>query len=107
MCSKNLNCASSTIEGGGGGGLVREKLKLFGNRTDNSTSLYNMKGVKKTSNFLEKAKPGSLPKQTGEPMRSLESIKDLEPPAIPQWLVELRKKKEVQPMATKPANHRE
>ena len=82
-------------------------MKLFGNRTINSTSLYEMKGVKKTSNFLEKAKPGSLQQQTGEPMRSLDSRTDLETPAIPQWLVELRKKKEIQPMATKPANHRE
>ena len=65
-----------------------------------------MKGVKKTFNFLEKAKLGNLPKQTGEPMRSFDCRKDLEPPAIPQWLVDLRKKKEIQPMAIKPANHR-
>ena len=92
--------------GGGGGGLVNEKLKLFGNRMDISTSLYNMKGVKKTLNFIEKAKLGTLPKQSGEPIRSFDSGKDLEPPAIPQWLVDLKKRKEIQPIATKPANHR-
>ena len=85
---------------------MREKLKLFGNRTINSTSLYEMKGVKKTSNFLEKAKPGSLQQQTREPMRSVDSGTALETPAIPQWLVDLKNRKEIQPMAAKPANHR-
>ena len=86
-----------------------EKLKLFGNfgnRTTNSTSLYEMKGVKKTYNIFEKAKLGNKAKQTGEPMKRGEARQDLEPPAIPQWLVDLRKKKEIQPMAIKPANHR-
>ena len=72
LCPNNLNCASSTTEGGGRGGLVMEKLKLFGNfgnRTTNSTSLYEMKGVKKTYNIFEKAKLGNKAKQTGEPMK--------------------------------------
>ena len=86
--------------------MVKEKLKLFGNKTDISTSLYDMKGVKKTYNLFEKAKLWNLSKQTREPMKSCDARKDLEPPAIPQWLVDLRKKKEIQPMAIKPANHR-
>ena len=85
---------------------MREKMKLFGNRTINSTSLYEMKGVKKTTNFLEKAKPGILQHQNREPMRSVESGTALETPAIPQWLVDLKNRKEIQPMAAKPANHR-
>ena len=32
---------------------MMEKLKLFGNKTPNSTSLYDMNGVKKTLNVFE------------------------------------------------------
>ena len=84
-----------------------EKLKLFGNKTPNITSLYDMNGVKKTLNIFEKAKLGNLAKQTGEPMNRGDARSDLEPPAIPQWLVDLRKRKEIRPMAKKwPTNHR-
>ena len=71
-----------------------EKLKLFG------TSLYDMNGVKKTLNLFEKAKLGNLPKQTGEPINRGDPRSDLDPPAIPQWLVDLRRRKEIRPMAT-------
>ena len=70
-----------------------EKLKLFGNKTPNITSLYDMNGVKKTLNIFGKAKLGNLAKQTGEPMNRGDARSDLEPPAIPQWLVDLRKRK--------------
>ena len=83
-----------------------EKLKLFGNKTPNSTSLYDMNGVKKTLQLFEKAKLGNLAKQTGEPMNRGDARSDLEPPAIPQWLVDLRKRKEIRPMANMPTNHR-
>ena len=85
---------------------MSEKLKLFGTRTKIGNSLYNMQGVKKTFIFNEKAKLGTLPKQSREPIRSSDGKNELETPAIPQWLVDLKKRKEIQPMATKPANHR-
>ena len=54
-----------------------EKLKLFGNKTPNITSLYDMNGVKKTLNIFGKAKLGNLAKQTGEPMNRGDARSDL------------------------------
>ena len=73
---------------------------------ENSTSLYDMNGVQKTLKLFEKAKLGNFSKQTGEPMNRGDARSDLEPPAIPQWLVDLRKRKEIRPMANMLTNHR-
>ena len=83
---------------------MKEKLKLFGNVT-NSTSLYGLFQAKKTSPSSERAKlQGGSNKHTFGPIVRGDSKKIKESPTVPQWLVELRMKKEKQPMASMPPN---
>ena len=102
FCPKIENSAISSNEGVGG--IVKEKLKMFGNVT-NGTSLYGLFQAKKTSPSFERAKlQGGSDKHTSGPIVRGDSKKIKESPTVPQWLVELRMKKENRPMASMPPN---
>ena len=87
-----VNSASSSNEGGGN---VMKMLIIFGNN-QNRSSLYENCEPKKTSPNCERAKlKGGLYKQTSDPIGKCDTRKSTESLTTPQWLKDLKLKKDI------------